>query len=169
MPPSDDHVNPPNKVALVIGGNGVTGSYILEHLLGQPAGSWASVISISRKPPFMGWLKEMSSIPGSGVVEGEMERMSKAGGSSGRLHWICSDLLVDSQDVVEEKLMKVGGDKITHVFYAGYVVIDGWMGKKEWPVGLTPSDEANLIHSSISVTAARFAFFYDCLGKRKAL
>lgn len=89
------------------------------------------MISISRKPPFKEWLKEMRDIPGSGIKDEDIAKMSKDGGSSGRLHWVCSDLLVDSMDEVANKLEAVGGDKITHVFYAGYVVIDGWMGKKE--------------------------------------
>lgn len=114
-----------------LGGNGVTGSYLCEVLLGEPAESWAGVIAISRKPPFAPWLKDMKEIPGSGITDADIDRMSKEGGSGGRLHWVCSDLLVDSQEVVEEKLKKVGGEKITHIFFAGYVVIDGWRGKKE--------------------------------------
>ncbi|KAI9029504.1 hypothetical protein DFJ74DRAFT_658633 [Hyaloraphidium curvatum] len=131
MPPADDYVDPPNKVALVIGGNGVTGSYIVEYLLSLPSASWARVIAISRKPPFAPWLREMRDIAGSGVAEADVEAVAKAGGTTGRLSWVCSDLLEDSHEVVEEKLKAVGGDGITHVFYAGYVVVDGWMGPKE--------------------------------------
>ena len=44
-------VNGKNKVALILGANGITGSYLVEHLLKTKVDDWSQIIGVSRRLP----------------------------------------------------------------------------------------------------------------------
>ncbi|KXS12256.1 NAD(P)-binding protein [Gonapodya prolifera JEL478] len=116
-------VKPTSKVALILGGNGITGTYLIEHLLTLPESEWSRIIGVSRKPPSPDWLVhdlKLSPLDASQVTQG-----------IGRLTWICADFLEES---VEELIAKFKSGRVegtTHVFFGAYVRIDGTGGPKE--------------------------------------
>jgi nucleoside-diphosphate-sugar epimerase len=95
------------NVAAVLGANGITGSYLIEHLLAQPASEWSKVIATSRRDPNPDWVAK-------DLPPGAMQ--------SGRLAWFNADLLNDSVDKLASDLTKAGGSEITHVFWGAYLL-----------------------------------------------
>ncbi|TPX38282.1 hypothetical protein SmJEL517_g00078 [Synchytrium microbalum] len=116
-------VNGPNKVALILGANGITGSYLIEHLLAQPTSSWKQIIGVSRRFPNKTWLSEDLKFIPSQISDVEQGR--------GRLTWISTDLNEESLDSIVAKYRKGGVENVTHVFYCAYVLIEGWQGAEE--------------------------------------
>ncbi|TPX38283.1 hypothetical protein SmJEL517_g00079 [Synchytrium microbalum] len=116
-------VNGPNKVALILGANGITGSYLIEHLLAQPTSSWKQIIGVSRRFPNKTWLSEDLKFSPSQISDVEQGR--------GRLTWVQADLNEESLDSIVAKYRKGGVEEVTHVFYCAYVLIDGWQGPEE--------------------------------------
>ncbi|KAI9032119.1 hypothetical protein DFJ74DRAFT_763862 [Hyaloraphidium curvatum] len=107
-------------VALVVGANGITGSYLVEKLVGDAA--FSSVIATSRRPPNPEWLKR--DVPGG-----------EAGAK--KLKWVAADLTAESAAQVAEKLRGAGGDAITHVFWGCYLLGDGWGSPSELSLNST--------------------------------
>lgn len=95
------------NTALILGANGITGSYLVEHLLGQPSSSWAKVIATSRRPPNPDWVEK--DLP-AGVLD------------SGRLVWFEADLLNESPAELKKKFSAAGCGAITHVFWGAYLL-----------------------------------------------
>ncbi|KAI9016901.1 hypothetical protein DFJ74DRAFT_678723 [Hyaloraphidium curvatum] len=102
---------------LITGGNGITGSYLVEYLL-SPEGEkhFTKVIATSRRAPNPDWVKY--DLP--------------AGALGKRLVWVEADLLNESPDALAEKFTAAGGAEITHVLWGAYVYPpQGWGSKEE--------------------------------------
>ncbi|TPX39615.1 hypothetical protein SeMB42_g06308 [Synchytrium endobioticum] len=102
-------VNLNNKVALVIGANGITGTHIIEHLLAQAEDSWAKIIGTSRKSSNQTWLNQDLGL--------KNDQITAMGEGKGRLGWISVDLVEESLDSIVQKFKEGGVEDVTHVFY----------------------------------------------------
>ncbi|KXS21391.1 NAD(P)-binding protein [Gonapodya prolifera JEL478] len=96
------------KVALIAGANGITGSYLIEHLLSS--GEW-TIIAISRREPNSEWIAK--DLPPNAL-------------GSGRLRWIAADLYRAGEHGLVELFEKNGVADVEHLFWAAYAVADGW-------------------------------------------
>lgn len=106
----------PGNVALVLGANGITGSYLVEHLLAQPSSTWSKIIATSRRPPNADWVAK-------DLPTGAME--------SGRLVWFSADLLNDSVEDLTRNFADAGGAEVTHAFWGAYYLPPQGNGSKE--------------------------------------
>jgi nucleoside-diphosphate-sugar epimerase len=104
------------NVALVLGANGITGSYLIEHLLAQPSSEWSKVIATSRRDPNPDWVAK--DLPPNAM-------------QSGRLAWFSADLLNDTVDKLAKDLDGAGGGEVTHVFWGAYMLPPQGNGSKE--------------------------------------
>ncbi|KAI9011705.1 hypothetical protein DFJ74DRAFT_307700 [Hyaloraphidium curvatum] len=116
-------VDAPGRTAVILGGNGITGTYLVEHLLKTPEKDWTKIIAVSRKLPNKDWLRH-----DLGLDDAQIEQVAKG---TGRLSWITADLLEESVESLKSKFAAGGVAAGTHCFWAAYINIDGTGMPKE--------------------------------------
>jgi nucleoside-diphosphate-sugar epimerase len=80
------------STAFVVGANGITGSYIIEHILNSGSTPFTKVVATSRRPPNSDWIAK--DLP--------------AGVLGTKLVWIAADLLNESINELAKKFGEAG-------------------------------------------------------------
>ncbi|KAI9027985.1 hypothetical protein DFJ74DRAFT_661387 [Hyaloraphidium curvatum] len=104
------------RVAFITGGNGITGSYLVEFLLSERAPAFDKIIATSRRAPNPDWVSK--DLP--------------AGSLGKKLVWVEADLLGASVDELAAKFKEGGVGEATHLYWGAYYFPkEGWGSKEE--------------------------------------
>lgn len=121
------------KTAFVVGANGITGSYLVEHLLRHPA--FTRVVATSRRPPNAEWVAR--DLPPDSMADQ-------------RLTWIAADLIDESIEALAEKFGKAGVGDAAVLFWGAYLMgPDGWGSASETEINRKMFD--NCLRGVLSV------------------
>lgn len=142
--------NPPSKmskVAFVVGANGITGSYLVEHLLKHD--SFAKVIATSRRPPNEAWIAR--DLPPNSL--------------GNRLIWVAADLLDESVDALAAKFGGAGVGDASVLFWGAYLIgPDGWGSASETEINRKMFD--NCLRATLAVNKGKLERVLLQLGEK---
>ena len=91
---------PAGKIAFVTGANGITGSYLVEHLLSRD--DFSRVIATSRRPPNPDWVAR--DLPPDAM-------------KSGKLTWFQADLVEESLDALTKKFKEANVGDASYMYW----------------------------------------------------
>ncbi|KAI9011655.1 hypothetical protein DFJ74DRAFT_684168 [Hyaloraphidium curvatum] len=123
--------------AFVVGANGITGSFIIEHILNDPKSPFDRIVATSRRPPNEDWLKK-------DLPEGAL---------GSRLTWISADLYEESVEQLAEKFGKAGVGQCSVLFWGAYLLGDGWGSPRELDLNTKMFDQC--LRATLAVTKGK--------------
>lgn len=138
---------PASKVAFVAGANGITGSYIIEHILSNET-PFERIIATSRRPPNADWVEK--DLPPNVL--------------GGKLVWVTADLVTESVNELSAKFAEVGAADATHFYWGAYLLGDGWGSKSELELNRTMFD--NCLRAVLKATNGKLERVLLQLGEK---
>ncbi|KAI9011652.1 hypothetical protein DFJ74DRAFT_771954 [Hyaloraphidium curvatum] len=134
--------------AFVVGANGITGSFIIEHILNDPKSPFDRIVATSRRPPNEDWLKK-------DLPEGAL---------GSRLTWVSADLYEESVEQLAEKFGKAGVGQCSVLFWGAYLLGDGWGSPRELDLNTKMFDQC--LRATLAVTKGKLKRVLLQLGEK---